>query len=506
MATTTSALRMRDVSKLFPGQLALDSVSLELQAGEIHALVGQNGSGKSTLIKILAGYHQPEAGAQAWLGDREFELGSAVEADRLGMRFIHQDLGIVRALDTVDNLALGRGYRSRWWVSVRREAAEARRLLAGLGMHFDVRTPLANLSPAERSMVAIARALQSNGEEDRPRVLVLDEPTESLSGPDIERLFGAVRAAAAQGTAVLYISHRLNEVLSLADRVTVLRDGRIVATQPRADLDYDELVRLIVGRALDGLEGVASEASGAVAMRVHGLRGGTVEDLSMVVRKGEVVGIAGIVGSGRETLAALLGGARRWDAGRIELGEHSYERFDPRRARERGLVFVAADRQRESAIPEHTARENLTLPRLDARGPFRWLSYGRERREAYAWMQRIQVVPCEPDRILAKFSGGNQQKVVLAQALRCEPQVLVLDEPVQGVDVGAKSAILQLLLNAAANGLATVIASSDPEDLASICDRVLVFRDGRVATELSGAGLSADRIFHATIAPGAEKE
>ncbi len=491
-------LAVRDVTKTFAGQVALDKVAIELGAGRIHGLVGQNGSGKSTLIKILAGFHEPDPGSSAFIDGEGVKLGSALAAERAGMRFIHQDLGLVPELDVVDNLALGYGYSSNRWVSLGSEAANARRLLADFGFPMDVRRPVATLAPGAQSAVAIARALRLKEGDTPLRVLVLDEPTESLGRPEVERLFAALRQIAAGGAAILYVSHRLEEVLEVTDEVTALRDGRVAGGAVTAELDHNGLVRLIVGQVSRNLG--LSRRSGEVVdsscegLRVAGLRGGDVDDVSFEVRAGEIVGVAGITGSGRENLAGLVGCARPRDAGEIAVGGRSARLTSPRHALHAGLVFVAADRRGQSAVPMLPVQENLTMPRVKTRGPLRWLSIRRERSEAVGWLKRFAVEPPDPARPLALLSGGNQQKVVLARALRCEPSVLVIDEPVQGVDIGARAAIFEILLEAAATGVAVLLVSSDFEDIADICDRVLVMRGGSVVATLEGEALVPDQI------------
>jgi ribose transport system ATP-binding protein len=497
---STPTLSLRNLSMVFPGQRALSRVALDLRAGEIHALVGQNGSGKSTLIKILAGYHSPAPGSQAWFEGQPFVLGSASAAHCAGLRFIHQDLGLVGPLDCVDNLALGGSYSTRWWVNLRRERKWARAMLRKYGLDIDVATPVERLTSAERTILAIVRALETRNGGSAPKVLVLDEPSEALARREVTRLFDMLRAVAAGGTAVLYVSHRLDEVLEIADVATVLRDGAVVTTVPTADLDRDALVELIVGRRVDPVVASPAESEVRTVMRIRELSGGSVEPVSFDLHEGEILGIAGLAGSGREELPALIAGARPWSGGVIEIGNMIRTTLSPRAARAAGIVFVASDRARLSAIPSHTARENITLPRLRGSGRLRWLSARREHAEVIPWMRKTQVEPCEPERIFSTFSGGNQQKIVLARALRLKPRILVIDEPVQGVDVAARVAILQQMIHVADTGVPVLIASSDEEELANVCTRVLVLSSGRIVAQLVNDFLTAERIIDASIA------
>ncbi len=493
VTSDVEVLKIESLSKRFPGQLALEDVSISLRAGQVHGLVGQNGSGKSTLIKVLAGYHEPESGAEAWFDGEPFALGSPAASAGAGIRFIHQDLGLIPSLNVVDNLALGRGYGSRVWVRLGKAEQEARRLMEDSGVGIDVRRQVAELSPFECSMIAIVRALRED-EGAALRVLVLDEPTESLAKPEVASLFTVIRNLTRRGIAVLYVSHRLDEVLDICDEITVLRDGRKVETRPSDGLDHDELVRLIVGRAIDTeIEQIEPSAEKAV-LEAKGLFGRSLADTSLSVRPGEILGLAGLVGSGREELPYLLGGGTRAEAGEILVeGERLFPET-PRSALEHGVVLVGRDRGTQTTIPTMTVRENVTLTRIESKGPIRWLGRKGEQVEAQPWIERSGVVPPDPERLIATLSGGNQQKVVLARAMRSRPKVLVLDEPVQGVDIGARVAIFRQLVEIAETGVAIIVSSSEPEDLAAICHRILIFGGGRVVSELSKDRVSADQV------------
>jgi ribose transport system ATP-binding protein len=492
----SAGLLIRGLSKTFPGQVALAGVDLHLRPGEVHALLGQNGSGKSTLIKILAGVCPPDPGGTVTVNGVPLALGSAAAAHQAGLRFIHQDLGLVPTLDVVDNLALGQRYQARWWLSARREAAAARSLLAELDAGIDVGALVGQLSAAERTIVAVARALR--GGVSSSGVLVLDEPTASLSGAEAARLFRLVRTVAERGAAVLYVTHRMSEVFRLADRVTVLRDGRTVLSAPAGAVTHDMLIEHIVGRPVEEFYPQPPEPGADIALTVQELATARLRELSFTVRRGEIVGLAGISGSGREDVAPALGGAIPWASGRIATGGRVADRLDPAGAIGLGLAYLPQDRKRESAIPAFTVRENLTLPRMrTTRG---WLSLRQERTDVQRWLDRLGVRPAGTDRVFATLSGGNQQKVVLARWMRCGARVFVLDEPTQGVDVGAKSMIYQALTDTARQGAAVIVASSDTEELARLCDRVIVLRDGRAGAELYGAALTADAIARQALA------
>jgi ribose transport system ATP-binding protein len=493
-------LEIGELSKTYPGQVALDRARLQVRPGEIHALVGQNGSGKSTLIKLLAGYVKADHGARVRFGGRDVDLWTLDKDDRQRIRIVHQDLGLVPTLSTVENLGLGHGYhtgvagRIKWRSEVRR----AQELLLAFGLAPDVRQPVATLSAAERAAVAIMRALQ-DWDTERPGLLVLDEPTASLNRGEVDALFREVRRVAEQGAGVLFVSHMLDEVLGLADRVTVLRDGEVVAAgEPVDRLDERRLVELIVGRSMTDLYPDTDHVVGRPVLEAEMVFGITLRGVSLKIHEGEVLGIAGLVGSGREEVAGALFGATPRFAGRVLVNKQKVfaTPLDSIRA---GMAFVPADRKAVGLDMQERLYQHIPLPRL---GPVQRgirLDHRALRHAAAEWAERLEVQPPLLDRRMEKFSGGNQQKAVLARWLRTEPDVLLLDEPTQGVDVGAKAAIYQHVREAADNGMAVLVASSDAEELVHLCDRVLVFRSGAVAVELRGNTLTDDRLVAETL-------
>jgi ABC-type sugar transport system ATPase subunit len=489
-------LQVRGLSKSFPGLLALDGVSLSVGSGEIVALVGQNGSGKSTLVKILAGVHQADPGGEVILGEGEGAVA--------GLHFIHQDLGLVGSLSTVENLDLDHqlGRTALMPTRVRAEARHAEQLIAGFGGSFDVRAPVDSLSAAERAIVAIARAL--DGWEHDRNVLILDEPTASLHGDEVQKLFVAVRRVAERGAGVVFISHRLEEVIELADRVLALRDGRLIADVPRGGFDHDDLVAMIAGQIAAAKTDDGLRRAGETAMRVRGLSGPTIAPLDLELRAGEILGVSGVLGSGREEIASILFGAAPGTVDELEVDGTEVGPLDPRRAIGAGVAYVPGDRRRRGAVMTMSARENMTLPHLrPLRRAIGWLDSGSERREVARWIAAVDVLPAEPERALELFSGGNQQKVVLAKWLRNDPKVLLMDGPTEGVDVGAKAGIFELIANAAAAGAGILICSADEKELALICDRVLVMRAGEVVAEVSGPDLSEAALVRASLGPTA---
>ena len=501
------------LSKTFPGQRALDDVDLAVRAGEVHALLGQNGSGKSTLIKVLAGYHAPDPGARILVGGEPLPPGVLGAGHELGLRFVHQDLGVVATLNVIDNLALTRGYRTKAFGKIdwRAEAVLARQALTDIGLDVDPFALVQSLSLAERAGVAIARAVHDD--ERATKVLVLDEPTAALPADEVEHLFAVIRRLRDRGVAVVLVSHHLEEVLAIADRVSVLRDGRRVATLPRDDLDHGQLVELIVGRAVaatparpvaaagrvdgDGYGGVDGRAT---CLAATGVAGANVRELTVDVAAGEVVGLAGLDGSGRESIVPLLAGQQPRAAGSVVVGSTTLPSGSPARALRAGMAFVPSDRAEDGIFATLTVRENLTIARLD-----RLRRHGRVQRRAESaevarWMRQLRVVASGPEAPLATLSGGNQQKVLLGRSLRLDPVVLLLDEPTRGVDVGAREEVHRIIEQAVAGGMGVLLASTDTEELVRLCDRVLVVRDGRVARTLHrGHDLTVDDVNHAQV-------
>ena len=488
---SATLLDIRGVTKRFPGNTALDRVSLRVGRGEIVALLGHNGSGKSTLVKVLSGLYLHDEG--------EVVVGSP--SAPAALHFIHQNLGLIPTLSVVENLDLGIRPRAGGVLPFRsrRERDRVARLIAEFGGDFDVDAPVARLTPAQRTIVAIARAF--DGWADGDHVLVLDEPTAALHGEEVDVLLAAVRAVAARGAGVIYVSHRLGEVVELADRVVVLRNGLVVAERTRGGFDRRALVELIAGAHVsDELERVAVQP-GAVRLRLSGVTAPGLHGVDLEVRAGEVVGVSGLVGSGMEQLGGVVFGAITRESGEVVIDGVPLPAGDPAAAIRAGLGFVPADRRERGSIPTFSARENLTLPRLsDLRGRSGAVDGRRERAAAAKWMDRVNVLPAGfAEQRFDLFSGGNQQKIVLAKWLRLAPAVLLLDEPTQGVDAGAQSEIYDLLVAFARAGAAVVVASSDSKELATVADRVVVLREGHVSAQFEGDAVTESILVRAVV-------
>ena len=495
-STAGVVLKASRVSKRFVNQLALDDVDFDVRASEVHALVGHNGSGKSTLVKILAGYHVPEGDTEVQVGGKRLTPGDPEASHAAGLRFIHQELGLVDDLTVLENLRLdgryetGRGGRIKWR-NERRRAADLLRQVQ-LDVHPDV--PVSELRPVQRTQLAVARALE---DEEAATVLFLDEPTAALPDSEVERLFALIKSTVRRGVGVVYISHRLEELPRIADRITVLREGRVVGHGSRVDFGRDRLVDLIVGadRASSRRAGSrrAEKAATGNSLSFEGIDAGELRDATFAVRSGEVLGMVGLAGSGVHDIVGVLLARVPLRGGMIRAGDQQVPDPGPGRLREHGIAALPSERALKS-IQELTVRENLTLPQLDPLFKGLRLRRSLERDIAVRLIKQVDLRPADPEKPVVELSGGNQQKVAVAKWLHTSPRVLVLDEPTQGVDVGGKDEILQLLRSAANEGVGVLLCSSDLEELEVVCDRVLVIRDGGIRAELTGADITPERI------------
>lgn len=486
----------RGLSKTFGPRTVLSDFGIELRSGEVHALLGQNGSGKSTFIKILTGYHAPDAGGSVTVGGSEVRLPlQPQQPQELGLAFVHQDLGLVPELSILENLRVGR-YETRmgWRIPWRRERRALRERLGRFGLDVDPDATVASLSEADRAIVAIVRATDQLAHVERG-LLVLDEPTVYLTRDAVQELFGTVRRFAADGHAVLIVTHRLEEVFEVADRLTVLRDGRHVVTTATADTDEAGLVEHILGRSMGRLYPRTVDRRGDVVVRARWVRGASLRGLDFELRRGEVLGVTGLIGMGFEELPYLLVGAGL-PAGEIEV---SGRRLDlsgltPRAALRHGIAVLPADRARRGGVAEATVLENVTLPTLARFFRGGRLHHRDERRHGRRLLGGFDVRPLDPLAGFATLSGGNQQKALLAKWFDTAPEVLIMHEPTQGVDIGARQQIFAQVERASEDGKALLIASVEYEDLAHLCHRVIVVREGHPVAELHGEDLSAARI------------
>ncbi len=482
-------LSFRGMRKVFGGTVAVDDVSLDVYPGEVLALLGENGAGKSTLIKILAGVHQPDDGRILFAG-RPFTPRSGAGE----VAFIHQDLGLIEWMTVAENIALYRGYRRRFalvdWRGTSRAAIEALSIVAG---DLDPDRRVQELSRTEKSLVAIARALSM-----KASVLVLDEPTASLPKDEVDILFNVLRELRKRGVAIIYVSHRLDEVMAISDRLAVLRDGRLVGVRPTAETAPDALIKMIIGRPPESLFVRPAKPSGEAVLSLANLVVGDIGPLDCTVRKGEIVAFVGLRGAGQEEVGRALFGDRPRDGGSIVLNGEDVEIDGPPDAIARGIGFVAGDRTSDSIAHRLTVRENMFVnPGAMGRTIFDMRTPQDEAVETRQLGDRVTLSPNDPDAPMETLSGGNQQKVVIARWLRIGGTVLILEDPTAGVDVGAKGEIYRLLGAAVERGLTLILISTDFEEVCAICHRAFVFRDGRIVAELDQDELTMSRVTHA---------
>ena len=497
-ATEPPLLELVGVSKSFDAVRALREVSIAMRPGEVHALAGENGAGKSTVVRIIGGEHQPDEGQLLLDGSPERFL-SPRDAQQRGVAVIHQEPSQFSDLTVAENVYMGRQPMRRGRrIDRGRMRREAEELFEQLGVPIDPMRVTRGLSIADQQIIEIAKALTA-----KARIIVMDEPTAALSTVEAERLFTVARRLSANGAALLFISHRLEEMYALCQRVTVLRDGALVTSAPLADIDHDTLVRSMVGRSVEQLFPKRDTEPGAVALTVDGLsRRGVFADVSFTVRAGEIVGLAGLVGSGRSEVARAVFGVDERDAGTVTLGGKPLVAGNPRAAIAAGLAMVPEDRREQGLILELSIERNATLPRLSDVSRWGLVRRARERALAGRWAERLGVKLRRLTDPVATLSGGNQQKVVIGKWLATEPTVLIVDEPTRGIDIGAKVEVHALLSELAAAGLAVLMISSELAEVLGMADRVVVMHEGRVTAELSRAEASEEAVLRAATGNG----
>ena len=493
-------LRMAGISKRFPGVQALADVDFEVAAGEVHALLGENGAGKSTLLKILSGAQRPDSGSIEVQG-RTVELPTPHAAQRQGIVTIYQEFNLVPHLTIAENVFIGREPRRAGFVHWRAMAARTRALTAHLGLDLDPHALVRDLSVAEQQMVEIARALSMES-----RLIVMDEPSSALSSTEVEKLFRIIRDLRAQGLSIIFVTHRLDEVKEICDRFTVLRDGRWVGDGRVAETTVPEIIRLMVGRAVDSLfQRRAARAAGEVALEVAGLtRRGDAQDphatvldnVSLTARRGEILGLAGLMGAGRTELARAIFGADPFDAGEVRIDGAPVTIRTPRDAIRHGLGLVPEDRKQQALFLALAVNTNISLAALG--DLLRWGTFvdeAAERALVERYRQMLNIRMASPDQLVANLSGGNQQKVVLARWLALKPKVLIVDEPTRGIDVAAKVEVHHLLFQLAEAGIAVIAISSELPEVLAISDRIVTMCEGRVTGEVPAATATQETLM-----------
>jgi L-arabinose transport system ATP-binding protein len=493
-AVAAVRLAAQGVSKTFGSVRALRDVTIEARAGEVLALMGENGAGKSTLLRILSGAHSPDSGALSVDGT-PVEFHTPRDAQRAGVRVIHQEPEIIPHISVAENIYVGSLPRHGRLFDRRGLLARVRADLDRYGFAgtLDPGTPGSQLSPAQRQLVEILRALVTD-----VRVIAFDEPTSSLSDTEVEHLFALIGRLRAAGIAVIYVSHRMNEIFRISDRITVLRDGAVVGTEPTAATDQTTLVRMMVGRDLTEMfvrDGRGTGAGAPVLLEVSGLSNEDVHDVSFSVRAGEVLGIAGLVGAGRSELAHAIMGSTPVRSGEVAVDGRRVRIRSPRDAIRAGIGFAPEERKAQALLMHRTIRDNISLAILDRLSVGRFVRRGEERRIATSFVGRLNVRTPGIEELVSTLSGGNQQKVVLARWLARRPKVLILDEPTRGVDVGAKAEIYSIINSLAADGVAVIVISSELPEILGLADRVLVMQGGRVTGELAHEDATEEKVL-----------
>jgi ribose transport system ATP-binding protein len=483
---------LKDITKNYPGVCAVDHASLSLLKGEVHGLVGENGAGKSTLIKIMAGVVHPESG-HAYLNGESIPFYSGAAAFRLGLSFIHQEHNLVPYMSGAENIFLGRTYPTNRfgtidWAGLNRRAAS---ILLSLGVHVPVNVPINRLTQGDQSMISIARAFAGDA-----AIYVMDEPTASLTDDEIQALFAVITRLKSSGKTVLYVSHRLDEIFAICDRVTVMRDGGVVATRPVHELNQYELIRMMIGRSLTESYPPATSERGNLLLEVQGLTGLRVKGVSFQLHTGEILGFAGLVGSGRTEILRILYGADRLLSGKVLLNGKRFVPASPGHAIDQGIVLVPEERRSQGLVLGRSIQSNITLPHLGrfARSGV-FLNPAREKEVSRRTASAVSLKSASLQQNVGQLSGGNQQKVVFARWLAGDTRILMLDEPTRGVDVGARFEIYRLIRELAAQGAGILLVSSDLNELLGLSDRVIVMREGAQMAELDAQEASQERVL-----------
>lgn len=488
-------LRLKNVSKTFPGVNALSNINFDVRHGEVHGLIGENGAGKSTLIKVLAGVYQPDPGAEIEIEGEKIDMLTPTESMRRGIMVIYQDFSLFPTLSVKENIAFSQQIEKRRkiidWKEMEKTSQKA---LSILGVDIDLNAKLSSLSTARQQLVAIARALVYDA-----KLLVMDEPTSALSSGEVAHLFRVVEDLKRRGMSIIFISHKLDELFQITDRMTVLRDGQYIGTRMSNETNTDEIITMMVGREIKE-EHIGGTNIGEVILEVKNIsKRGNYQDISFKLRKGEVLGITGLVGAGRTETVRALFGLNPPDSGEIYLEGKKIAPKSPAEAQALGIAYVPESRQTEGLVLQQDSESNITLSILKKFVKRGLISFADRKKEAVSLIEKLNVKPAYPFMQVAKLSGGNQQKVVVAKWLATNPKVLIVDEPTNGIDVGAKTEIHLLLRRLADEGMAVIMVSSELPEILSISDRVLVMRRGRINGEFDAEGLTQEQIMEKAV-------
>jgi ribose transport system ATP-binding protein len=490
----THSLKLENITRSFPGVKALENVTLEAYPGEILALAGENGAGKSTLMNVLSGALMADSG-RILLDDQEVKISSPRRAQDLGIAMIHQELALIPQMTVGQNIFLGREPRTAWklLVDTRKMYTDARKILDHMGLDFAATALVADLSIAQRQMVEIARAISFQS-----RIIILDEPTSALSEREADKLFALMHSLREQSVTLIYISHRMEEIFSISDRVAVMRDGRLIGVQPTKELTINKVVQLMVGRELKDFFPKTDTKPGEVMLEAHRLRSGTrLKDASFSLRRGEIVGLAGLVGSGRTDLARVVFGADRLDGGEIHIQGQVVRIRSPQEAIQMGIGLITEDRKAQGLFLGQSLRSNVAVTIFERLSRLGFLQYKKMDHWVQALVQQLKIRTPNLEQRARNLSGGNQQKVVIARWLAVDPKILILDEPTRGIDVASKAEIHALISELAAKGMAILVISSELPEILQISDRILVMHEGRLVAELDRSEATQDSVMQA---------
>ena len=482
-------LKLEHISKTYPGVRALDDVSLTFEQGEIHAILGENGAGKSTLIKIIAGAITPDAGGTIRFDDKAFDHMTPALSAENGVAVIYQDINLVTPMTVAENIFMGRSMGRIY--SKRRLNKLAQALFDEYGFQLDPAMRVERLSPANQQMVEIARAISNNA-----KIMIMDEPTAPLAASEVDLLFSVIAKLKAKGVTIIYISHRMEEVFQITERISVLRDGCFVKTINTADTNRPELVKLMVGRELNESFPSRQQAPGEVILEAKDLTGNSVEHISFQLRRGEILGFAGLVGSGRSETMELIAGAKKPDSGELYLNGKQVKFSSPAAAIAQGIGLIPEDRKEQGCILFNTVKFNTSLSAMKKLTHFGFINGKKNTELAEEYRESLRIKVPSVQQMVVNLSGGNQQKVVLAKTLAADPDVIIFDEPTKGIDVGAKQEIYQLMNQLVAHGKAILMVSSDMEEILGMSDRIIVLHEGLVSGELQREAFSQENVLH----------
>ena len=482
-------LELKNITKTYPGVVALNNVSVTFQQGEVHAVMGENGAGKSTMIKIISGAINPDPGGEIIFDGKSYtQMTPALSAEN-GVAVIYQDINLVTPMTVAENMFMGRKMGKGY--SKRRLNALAQEIFDEYGFQLDPAMRVERLSPANQQMVEIARAISNNA-----KIMIMDEPTAPLAAAEVDLLFSIIAKLKAKGVTVIYISHRMDEVFQITERVTVLRDGQYVTTINTADTNRQQLVNLMVGRELNENFPTRKTPVGEVILEAKNLTGNSVENISFRLHRGEVLGFAGLVGSGRSETMELICGAKKMDSGEVWMNGQKMHITSPASAIEHGIGLIPEDRKEQGVILFNTVKFNTSLSAAHKLTKFGFISGKKNKEMAEKYRETLRIKVPHIDQMVVNLSGGNQQKVVLAKTLAADPDVIIFDEPTKGIDVGAKQEIYNLMNELVAQGKAIIMVSSDMEEILGMSDRIIVLHEGLVSGELHREEFSQERVLH----------